>query len=265
MFDFFFDTADIEYIKKVWFSLGERGLNKNVKGITTNPNAMSKINRHTLTEWQEILPKLCELVSEIRQDKKGEVHVQAPNSSMTGEEVRAFARHISAFSDGNTKLALKIAPQIDILEKVPFIQEYMPVNVTGLSDCSTALSCVIYGVDYVSIIPGRMEEVGINADSHLIYMLRQNRKTKVITGSMRTLEGLKRAVEAGTVPTIGNRVWDAITEEKFDVTKLSAKELVPPMLSPHITQANTNLSLSFFEQMDELGRRAYREWGSLKC
>tara|TARA_R110000824_G_scaffold281548_3_gene469874 strand:- start:216 stop:1010 length:795 start_codon:yes stop_codon:yes gene_type:complete len=264
MFNFFFDTADVEYIKKVWLSLGERGLNKNVKGITTNPNAMTKINRHTLTEWQEILPKLCELVSEIRQDKKGEVHVQAPNSSMTGEEVHTFARHISAFSDGNTKLALKIAPQKDVLEKVPFIQEYMPVNVTGLADCATALSCSTYGVDYVSIIPGRMEEVGIDADAHLLYLLRRNTRDEVITGSMRTIDGLRRAVAAETVPTIGTRVWDLIIEKNFDITSLSVERgKQPPMFSPYITKDNTDLSVSFFEQMDQLGSEAYKEFSAL--
>jgi hypothetical protein len=39
--------------------------------------------------------------------------------------------------------------------------------------------------------------------------------------------------------------------------------LKPPMFSPHITKDNTDLSVSFFEQMDELGRAAHKEFSLL--
>ena len=115
MFNFFIDTADTQYIKKIKSTFGGEGIFSNLKGITTNPNAMSKINRHSLREWEEISPTLCELVSEMRRDDKGEVHVQAPSSAMTGDAVLSFAQHIHSFTDGNTKLALKIPPSLTVL------------------------------------------------------------------------------------------------------------------------------------------------------
>lgn len=260
MYNFFFDTADIDYIKNLWSKIGTPELSKSVKGITTNPNAMAKIGRHTLEEWQAILPKLCELVSEIRGDARGEVHVQAPNSEMTGDEVYSFAKFISRFSDGNTKLGLKIAPKLNVLKEVDFIKEYMPVNVTGLSDCSTAISCIAYNVDYVSIIPGRMEEVGIDADQHLSYISRRNGIGEVITGSMRTIEGLKKAVKEDTVPTIGTRVWDIVLNEDVDISSFEVNPTPPSMFSPAVTDKNTELSVSFFKQMDELGQKAYEDF-----
>ena len=255
MFDFFIDTADIDYIRNLTPAIED--YRKNVKGITTNPNAMDKIRQRTLAEWQSTLPDLCKLVSEIRGDDQGEVHVQAPNSEMTGQEVLAFAQHIHKFNDGQTKLALKIAPKADVLEVVGEIQKLMPVNVTGLADCGTALSCMTYGVDYVSIIPGRMEEVGIVADDHLKFLLKRNSDTKVITGSMRTIDGLARAVKYDTIPTIGTRVWDKIANKSLDIGTLSEQD---PLFSPHIDSRNTDLSVSFFHQMDALGMKAYEEF-----
>lgn len=218
---------------------------------------MDKIKRTTLSEWELILPELCSLVSEIRGDDGGLVHVQAPNSEMTGAEVLKFAEHIHKFNDGQTSLALKIAPNSDVLEAVSEIQKIMPVNVTGLADCSTALSCITYGVDYVSIIPGRMEEVGIVADDHLKFLLKRSGNTEVITGSMRTVDGLARAVKYNTIPTIGTRVWDKIVNQGVDIGSLSKQN---SLFSPSIDERNTNLSLSFFQQMDALGAAVYKDF-----
>ena len=223
-----------------------------------------KINHHSLESWVSVLPKLCETVSQLRGDSLGRVHVQAPNSQMSGEEVLRFAKYISSHDDGRTKLALKIAPTISVLSKVSEIQKYMPVNVTGLSDCSSALACLSHGVDYVSIIPGRMEEVGIDADSHLSFLMKRKRGAgEVITGSMRTLDGLWRAVSYNTIPTIGEKVWDQLGDG--DLAK-GANELNyfsqedTANLSPLVSSENINLSLEFFNQMDLQGDTAYRDF-----
>tara|TARA_R100000808_G_C2151387_1_gene160409 strand:- start:1504 stop:2307 length:804 start_codon:yes stop_codon:yes gene_type:complete len=262
MFKFFFDTADLDKLKIIRSNLfSKRGLGF-VKGITTNPSAMSKINHCSLSDWEKILPLLCEFVTETRGDAMGEVYVQAPVSRMTTKEVIAFARHISQFNDGFTKLGLKISPSLQHLEAVPFIQKYMPVNVTGVSDCCTALSCCLHDVDYVSIIPGRMEEVGIDADAHLKYLNRRNFRSTIITGSMRGIEGLKRAIELDTIPTIGTKVWDILMEEKTDFYsfKPDPNSIFSglPMLSPHIDELNANLSTAFFAEMDTLGETVYK-------
>jgi len=265
MFKFLIDTANIDYINgTIKNILSDKISGLNVLGITTNPNAMAKINHHSLKSWLSVLPKLCETVSDLRGDSLGRVHVQAPNSQMSGEEVLSFVKYISGHDDGITKLALKIAPSISVLSKVGEIQKYMPVNVTGLSDCSSALACLSHGVDYVSIIPGRMEEVGIDADSHLSFLMKRKRGAgEVITGSMRTVEGLLRAVSYDTIPTIGEKVWDQLVERDLDkeaheLNYFSQEDT--SNLSPLVSTENINLSLEFFNQMDLQGDTAYRDF-----
>jgi transaldolase len=261
MFNYFVDTADIDYISKL--DLANRFDPVHMLGITTNPNAMSKINHWSLDSWTQVLPKLCELVSSIRGDNLGQVHVQAPNSHMTGDEVLKFAEYIYKFNDANTKLALKIPPTISVLKRVDDIKVFMPVNVTGLSDCCSAFACLEHGVDYVSIIPGRMEEVGIDANAHLRFITKRTGKGyhKVITGSMRTVEGLLNAVRYHTIPTIGTRVWDKLVD--FDLNNHQIDyydEDTVEMFAPDINDDNRNLSTSFFYQMDGLGIQAYKDF-----
>jgi transaldolase len=268
MFKFFIDTANINYINGTIKNIISRGVSRSsILGITTNPNAMAKINHYSLESWVSVLPKLCETVSQLRGDSLGRVHVQAPNSKMSGEEVVSFAKYISNHNDGNTKLALKIAPRIGILSRISEIQEHMPVNVTGLADCSSALVCLSHGVDYVSIIPGRMEEMGLDADSHLSFLMKRKKGNgEVITGSMRTVEGLLRAVSYNTIPTIGEKVWDQLVDT--DLTK-KADELNyfsqadTANLSPLVSRENIELSLGFFEQMDKQGKQAHKDYINL--
>jgi transaldolase len=256
MFDYLIDTADIGYITNIEPVI--RGTEKNMLGITTNPNAMDKVGCTSLSDWQQMIPRLCQLVSAIRQDDNGKVHVQAPNSNMSGVEVVNFAKRISKYTDGKTRLVLKIFPTISILEYMQEIRSIMPVNVTGLSDCSTALSCLSHGVDYVSMLTGRMEEVSIDANSHLLYLQRRS-SGHVIAGSMRTVKGLADAVSFGTIPTIGTRVWDAIIKEQFDITTLSKIDMQIPTYSPDINYVNRRLSTEFFDQMDKLGAGVYAD------
>ena len=55
MFNYFVDTADIDYISKL--DLANRFNPVHMLGITTNPNAMSKINHWSLDSWTQVLPK----------------------------------------------------------------------------------------------------------------------------------------------------------------------------------------------------------------
>lgn len=270
MFDFFFDTADTDYIRKTWDDVGSRLGSSQIRGITTNPNAFMKIDAHQLSEWETKLPELCSLVSELRGDDKGVVYVQAPKSTMTPDQVISYAKHISQFNDGQTKLGLKIPPFYPILEVVDELNEYMETNVTGLSDCSTALSCLSYNVKYISLIPGRMEEQGVDAKSHVLFTRRrQNEGTpatgEIIAGSMRTIEGLEWVCNYGTVPTIGTRVWDQIVGNSDVLERVSTfgSEIVSCSelkFSPHITDTNTKLSVDFFQQMDECGKQAHQDF-----
>jgi len=259
MVDFFFDTADEKYVGDIWDKLSDHVDPRHVRGITTNPNAFKKINMFNLSEWEDQLVKLCETVTNIRKDDGGVVYVQCPVSTMHPDYALDWAKHISSFTDGTTRLGLKIPPFKPILEKVNEINRHMEVNVTGVSDCSTALNCFSYPVKYVSMIPGRMEEKGIDAKSHVQFVNQRmsvGQGQDMITGSMRTIEGLRWVSEYGTVPTIGSRVWDLIFDE-MGVEEFAALEYKDQdswiKFSPHISDTNTQLSVDFFEQMDECG------------
>jgi transaldolase len=263
MKNFLIDTANQSYIKNLWNSIKNDVDKKLVRGITTNPNAFFKINSLHFNEWEKSLPELCEIVSEIRQDDKGYVHIQAPSSMIGGDDILRYAEHVSKLNDGNTKIALKIPPYVEALRMVDKLNEIVQTNVTGLSDCSTALKCITYGVNYVSIIPGRMEEVGIDAKSQIAYLLQSNLNgCEIITGSMRTVEGLKWVFQYDTLPTIGERVWNLVLENNQIEELLSIdynidKEI--PQFSPEINDKNFNLSSDFFKQMDECGKVCFED------
>ena len=270
MVNFFIDTANLEYIKDLKTKLNSVVDFRLVRGITTNPNAFKKINKFKLSEWEVHLPKLCELVSEMRQDNDGIVYVQAPVSTMTLNEVLRFAEHIVKFNDGNTKIGLKIPPFKNILEGIPEIEKIMTTNVTGIADAGTALFTSLFQPTYISVIPGRMEEVGVDAKKHVEYLMDAIDScsiSEIISGSMRTIEGLLWVSEMGTVPTIGERVWDLIYEDMSILDKISFEKVDDHFSKKYVSkfaplndQRNTDLSLAFFKQMDEYGAEAYRDF-----
>ena len=88
MFDFFFDTADDQYILSAWDKASKYLDASCIRGITTNPNAFKKIETHRLKEWEQKLPVLCSLVSDLRGDSEGVVYVEVPNSNMPPEQGR---------------------------------------------------------------------------------------------------------------------------------------------------------------------------------
>ena len=256
---FFFDTADTEYIKKAWDKLKSDVSPQAVVGVTSNPNAFSKVNRTTIAAWQEGARQLCELITSIRNDDQGVVYVQMPHSSMGPKDALEWAKRIREWTDGKTRIGMKIPPFVNILEMAKELSRYADVNVTGVTDCATALRAFSYGVRYVSFLNGRMEEAGIDAKSQVAFANHSERKGgEIITASMRTIDGLKWCCVYDTVPTIGTRVWDAIFETltpKDFVGFWAAPEKVPDQhFAPHIDQGMTDLSTAFFEQMDALGK-----------
>jgi transaldolase len=263
---FFIDTADLDYIKNAWEKLSVAFTGKELVGVTTNPNAMAKVNAHTVAEMQHYTNELCKLVSDIRQDNKGVVYVQGPSSKMSNDELYEFAKRVSGWSDGKTKVGLKIAPYYETLQAVDRLNNFVDVNVTGVADCSTALRCFSYNVRYVSIIPGRMEEKGIDAKAQIQFVNeRRSHKidSEIITGSMRTLEGLAWAIQYNTVATIGSRVFDQIFSknavQEFKNMFAAPRPVSSFERSPIVTQDMLDLSVDFFNQMDLLGAEAYKD------
>jgi hypothetical protein len=264
--EFFFDTADVSYIRAAWEKIKDKVDRKSVVGITTNPNAFFKVGKLRLSEWLDSIPELCDVVAEIRGDDEGIVYVQGPSSKMTPREIFLYSRMVkdrATTSFAKTRIGLKIPPYTEVLRNLGPIFD-MHLNVTGVADASTALKSLSYGVRYVSIIPGRMEEAGIDANAHLSFVAERfprQQKQEIISGSMRTVEGLISTFQRGTVPTIGERVWNILLEG--DTFEKMWKAIENPLeesfqdFSPNVTEVNTKLSTDFFIQMDKCGEQAY--------
>jgi transaldolase len=260
--EFFLDTADIDYNKNCWSRFGRLFSKENCLGVTTNPNAISKVGVTTVREFEKVISGLCRLVTEIRGDDLGTVFVQGPSSSMTPKQQLEFVKLVKDWTDGHTKIGLKIPPFYHILEIVDELGKHAVTNVTGLADCSNALRATSYNVDYISIIPGRMEEHGIDAKANIRFVSqRKPNKTKIITGSMRTVEGLDWVIKYGTVPTIGAKVLDEIWTpeeiEKFYSMWDCPVDFYPSNYSPLVTPEMVQLSEDFFAQMDECGKSIF--------
>lgn len=270
---FFFDTADTDYIRKVWDKLGKHIDPSAVIGITTNPNALAKVNCDTLQKFEELVPRMCELVKELRGDTptEGLVYVQVPNSTMSYEDIVRWAVYVNEFNGNGAAIALKI-PHFSYVLRMAGEPELrnLYLNVTGVSDANTIIKALSYqNVFFASIIPGRMEEVGINANQHLEYLANQQlqRHQNIIAGSMRTIEGLKNSIYYHTVPTIGSRVWDLIDvenrweefasywENTYEVSDEPSADY-----TPLVTDTNLDLSKQFFDQMDKLGESLHQEF-----
>jgi transaldolase len=254
---FFFDTADDGAIKKIWERLKHFQPQYLVAGITTNPNAFAKVNLNTIPEWRERTIKLCELVSSIREDNEGVVYVQIPNSQISDQSFDKWINIIRTFSDGNTKIALKISPEKRFLLKSSLYSDLL-FNVTGLTDAATALSCLSYNIRYVSLIPGRMQEIGLDWVSHAAKI--NNRKPdhkEIIFGSIRDTQELKTMFLYG-VPTIGNKIFDAIIEEQIE-SSFNKGSNQPKEAALEIGEKHAELSKKFFLQMDSLGEKVNNE------
>ena len=270
---FFFDTADTDYIRKIWDKLGKHITGESVIGITTNPNALAKVNCDTLAKFEKLVPELCELVKELRgpDTSQGLVYVQVPNSLMTPDEILEWAKYIKQFNGNGAAIALKI-PHFNYVVQLTEDPEFrdLYVNVTGVADAGTILKSMSFNnIFFGSIIPGRMEEVGIDANAHLEFLANSQlqKHQNIIAGSMRTIEGLRNSIYYHTVPTIGSRVWDIIdTENRWEEFAsywnytYAVSEHPASSYTPITTDVNIDLSKQFFEQMDKLGQSLHEEF-----
>lgn len=263
MFDFLIDTADEKYIKEKWNFLSKHIPAENFRGVTTNPNAFFKMSDFAKQQWFDRMKTLADLIEQIRGDKEGELHVQFPNSKIDKALFTKWLEQLHGLNITNVKIFVKVPPFANGLKIAQRINKKygFKLNVTGVADAGTALSALSYKISYLSIIPGRMEEVGINAKAHVAFVQSRKRDNKeIITGSMRTIECLKWCVEMGTIPTIGTRVIDQIDETiLLQMLKWKNKKTSEQTFCPLIEQKNTDLSIAFFKQMDEMGNQCYEE------
>lgn len=277
---FFFDTADTDAIKKIWDTLGKRIDSANVLGITTNPNALSKVGCNTLAQFEELVPRMCETIKEIRGDAApGIVYVQGPNSLMTEDETLKWAEYVNQFNTDTHSIGLKI-PHFSYLIGLtdhPTLQQ-LYLNVTGVADAATIIKALLNpNIFFASIIPGRMQEQGtIDVEDQLKYLAHQklHPHQNIIAGSMRTIDGLKQSIHFDTIPTIGTRVWDIIEKDNlwgefesyWSNRYWNSHDPAHPDADymPRVSNSTEMVSREFFDGMDILGKDMYAEFQS-KC
>jgi hypothetical protein len=83
---------------------------------------------------------------------------------------------------------------------------------------------------------------------------------------MRTIEGLEWVFKMGTLPTIGEKVWEQLKhKETFDKILKINYDFVNPYnkFSPSISNKNEDLSIQFFEQMDKCGEICYNNFKNI--
>jgi len=261
---FFFDVADVEYIKDKWSKIKDYCDPKAVVGVTTNPGIWNKAGIKNFNDMKIRLVELSSIITEIRGDDEGIIYTQPPYSNMSIQEIARFIELVKEQNDGHTKIGCKLPPYLDVLKEVSVwrLKYGIDFNVTGIADCSTALMAASYNVRYISIIPGRMEEAGIDAKEQINYVRNGVLKpTEIITGAMRTVECLRWVCQYETVPTIGTRVWDKIFDEvgaenfiKLWEPSINVRQMD---FSPYVDKSMIDLSVGFFKQMDELGLGLY--------
>ena len=66
MKEFFFDTADLEFIKKTTEKLEGKIDFKLIKGVTANPNAFNKIDKHSMYQWVEVAEEIGNFLYDLR-------------------------------------------------------------------------------------------------------------------------------------------------------------------------------------------------------
>ena len=263
MREFFFDTANKDYIMMVWNEISTFIPSDRVVGITTNPNALYKeaVNESAKSEtrrFRAVLRNMAMMLNQLKQNGDGIIYLQLPYTPSDEREALDFAQRISGFAEGYCKIGLKIPPTLKMLKVAEELSEFVEVNVTGVADASCALRCATFpGIKYISMIPGRMEEVGIDAKAHIGYVLQSNIKPKIIAGSMRTLEQLQWVTDYGCIPTIGYRVWDQIIDSPIKISNFAnlmegpyAEAVSGDIYNVNSSDENRKLSEEFFKQMN---------------
>lgn len=267
--NFFIDTADTEAIKQIWNRLKDHVKIESLYGITTNPNAFHKLSLNKLNDWRDQIKKVDDVLGDFNTKEDLEIYVQYPSSTGSIDNLLKFADFIYDLDESlnNSTLGIKLPPFKRFLEELHsdtlgFIEN---INVTGVADAGTALFAFGYEPKFVSVIPGRMKEVGIDYEKHLNYIGQDH--GEVITGSMRTIDDLVACIQYDTVPTIGPKVFDLIHEQNRYKEVFGAKRFhpfpEPPDFCPLNTEVNQKLSQDFFKQMDTCGAQAYEDLNNL--
>lgn len=275
--NYYIDTANVDDIEDIFAKLRGASADKyfiKFAGITTNPSAFAKIGATSHTDMFRVIEEIDKILSYIPVANI-ELHTQLPNTNMPVDEAIDFIDNLRDIVC-QSSLRIKVAPSLN--SQYTQITQRDNFNVTGLSSIQYCISALeMTGVEYASLIPGRMEERGIDSTPHLALWKSlahsyANRKKYVIAGSMRTVEGVLAASNARMLPTIGKKVWDLMDDSALNALMESLgnfwKDVPNDSSISHFTKtcdvvsgdASAQLTEEFFTTMNSLGEPIYATW-----
>lgn len=195
----FLDTAVVNTIKQY----APTGL---IDGVTTNPSLLSKMGGNPL----EVVKQITHLLPH------GDISVEITYKEPA--EVYAQAKKIAAIAD-------------NVVVKIPCYQDYYPVihklvqdgirlNITLIFSLSQALMMCKLGVDYISLIVGRLDDVnsdGIAVANDIAMMLNQyGFETQLLLASIRSVARAQDAISTGAdAMTIPPAVFEAMIKHSL--------------------------------------------------
>jgi len=195
----FLDTAEVDIIKHYV----PTGL---IDGVTTNPSLLSKVGGQSLEVVKQIIQAL----------PHGDISVEITYKEP--EAVYTQARAIAALGD-------------NVLVKIPCHQQYYPIihklvqdgmrlNITLIFSLSQALMMCKLGVEYISLIVGRLDDVnsdGIAVANDIAMMLNQyGFETQLLLASIRSVVRAQDAILTGAdAMTIAPAIFEAIMKHSL--------------------------------------------------
>jgi hypothetical protein len=244
---FFLDSANPVFIEKVISAVGGDP-KEYFAGITTNPKILQR-EGITNVDYFSTIKDLISLVNNLRDyDKMGRVYVQIPQSTMLEPEICPWVEKVKKEFD-TIMLGLKLPPIPRIIQVVKLLFANLSLNITGVTEHKTAIEVAKEDVDYISFLFGRLEAEGINVENEIKLTLNEMRRgPRLLSGSLRDLSGLRRSFELNMVPTIGTSAWKSIEDNQ------QINEFINLLQDPAVPQKCIDMSKSFFNEMDEIGR-----------
>lgn len=176
----FFDTADIESIKK-WESTGL------IDGVTTNPSHLSKVDgdpKKTVLEICKILPK-GQISIEVTQVEPNAVYKQA-------KEIAKLSKNVWV------KIPCH-ARYYPVIKKL--VDEGINLNITLVFTVLQSLMMCKLGVYYISPFLGRWDDIDVDGMAFIPQMREMidfyGFETKILAASIRTVQDFHGALTAG--------------------------------------------------------------------
>lgn len=187
MVEIFVDTASIEEIREA----ASYGF---VTGVTTNPKLMSEQGKVSMKD------RVLEIASII----DGPISVEVISTDKNG-----MVKEAGEYSSWHKNIVIKFPIGIACLKAMKEIEaEKIKFNITACMSMNQAMLAALNGATYVSLFYGRIGDMGydpytIIKETSEIFQ-RSSMKSKIIVGSIRSINDINRAILAGgdiiTVP-----------------------------------------------------------------